>query len=131
MFKTTRRTAVFAATVLVAAGCSKPNPIIGKWRTTAPAGEPGAPPQQVDMVFDDKGDEKMTQQVRGVTLTVDSSYKAENGQLSQTLKSAQIGSMTLPVSGQSKVFQYKIDGDTMTLTSKSGNGNMVFTRLKE
>jgi hypothetical protein len=131
MLKTARLTTAAAFMILIVAGCSKPNPIIGKWRTTAPGTAPGAPPQQVIMTFDDKGDSKMSQQIRGVAFTADSSYKAENGQLSQTLKTATIGTVTLPTSGQKRDFLYKVDGDTMTLTSKTGNGSMTFTRVKE
>lgn len=131
MFKTARRATIAAFMILAVAGCSKPNPIIGKWQTTAPGAMPGAPQQQVIMTFDDKGNETMSQQIGSMSISFVSTYKTENGQLSQTLKSATIGGVTRSGSGQTRSFPYKIDGDTMTLTSPVGHGEMVFTRVKE
>lgn len=131
MFKTARGATIAAFMILAVAGCSKPNPIIGKWLTTAPGMTPGAPQQQVTMTFDDKGNETMSQQIGGASISFVSTYKIENGQLTQTLKSATFGGVTRTGSGQTRTFPYKIDGDTLTLTSPTGHGNMTFTRVKE
>ena len=102
--------AIFAGIATLVVGCAQKT-IVGKWSGMATA--PNGMKSNLDEEFKADGTASLTLNIGGRSLTLPSTYKAENGTL--TVNSSMPNS---PTRSMSQTFQYKLDGDTLTMNSQ-------------
>lgn len=116
---------------LLIAGCGAKNPLVGKWTGNVSARGMSVP---VTMQFTDDGKETQSLQLMGQTMTSQGTYTAKDGTITQTLTSSTVNGRALPTpagsAGRSQTAQYKVEGDTLTVTPTSGGPQVVLTRQK-
>ena len=71
-----------------------------------------------------------TQTLEGKTLTLYSRYTTSKDILTETLQRAEAGGQTVAGTGQTKSFEYVVQGDTLALTTKESRGVLLFKRVK-
>lgn len=142
-----RRAATVAAGFLIIsgalAGCAAKQGIVGKWSTTS-AGPSGNANAVIDFKQDGtdsislKSSTMIGNQSHDVSFTTNGTYTVQGDTLNETTTSGSMSlvpgqpAQTMPVNPTHKTntSKFKIDGDTLTLTTGNGGKPMTLTRVK-
>ncbi|MBV9852532.1 MAG: hypothetical protein JO250_22940 [Armatimonadetes bacterium] len=116
----------------LAAGCAHKNTVVGAWSGTT--NTPQGATVKTTFTFTEDGKETMTAQVSGgpMTMSVGGSgtYTVSGTSLTQTFNTVNLNGRSAPVQAKSETDQFKLDGDTLTLTKQGAAQPLVLTREK-
>ena len=128
-------TGMVAAGLLLATGCSHKPAYLGTWNATTNA--PQGTPIKMTLTLTEDGKETVVAQasspVGSVTMQANGAYTATDTALTQNFTSATLNGKPMPAGSgpiQSETDQFKVDGDTLTLTPPNGRAPQAFTRAK-
>ncbi len=125
---------VLAAGLMMTTGCSHKPSVVGTWNATI--AERGTP-VKLTLTLSKDGKETMqaeaTTPVGKVTMQGAGTYTATDTTLTQNFTSTSINGRPLPAGAgpiKSETDQFKVEGDTLTLTPPNGRAAQAFTRAK-
>src|SRR4051812_25751963 len=119
---------ILAAATAVLSGCGAKNNLVGKWKPKTTTGQGANPFAALNMVKEYKADgtEVTTMSMGPTSMSMDGTYTVSGDTLNETIKDPMAGGVSMPIPGLSGAHtsKFKIDGDTLTLTSSNGPVNM-------
>lgn len=81
--------------------------------------------------FKADGSEEQTILAGGQTIHLNAGYTAKNGQITQTFRDATINGKPTKPKFMASTFNYKVDGDTLTLTRPEAPQPLALHRVKQ
>jgi hypothetical protein len=106
------------------------NPLLGAWVAAEP-GESSVNGPKITLDFDDHGGLIETMSAGGESVVLKSKYTTHGNNLTERFVSLTGLDAQVPAADRVKTFQFKVTGDTLSLTRTPANNVMVFTRVIE
>lgn len=104
------------------------NPLLGAWVAAEP-GESSVNGPKITLDFDDHGGLVETMSAGGESVVLKSKYTTHGNNLTERFVSLTGLDAQVPAADRVKTFQFKVTGDTLSLTRTPANNVMVFTRV--
>lgn len=124
--KTRVRVAVVVVFAVMTVGCAKKDTIVGKWQGTLPVGGQTA---TMTITFNPDGTEVQTVEGGGQKITIAAHYTVKDGTLTHTVDRSFVNGQVTASTVTTASFEYKLDGDKLTLTRKGVSSNFILTRV--